>query len=160
MIYNRKLKFWLLSFLFQAFLIAEISVYNCVDIIHVAEKYQLNSVEEKAYNFVAEHLNELVKTEEIQVKNFYLSALYLFVWRSWLRSLCNTPIRSPISISISPQSSNTLFVEYRFGRRFLFLYWFYSKLILTFVTYVDNSFHKKLVKIVVGIKHKPKFPNR
>ncbi|XP_076817499.1 kelch-like protein 9 isoform X2 [Clavelina lepadiformis] len=50
----------------KAFLIAEISVYNCVDIIHIAEKYTLNGVEEKCYNFIAEHLNELVKTEEIQ----------------------------------------------------------------------------------------------
>jgi len=50
----------------KAFLIAEISVYNCVDIIHIAEDYKLPSVEEKAYNFIAQHLNELVKTEEIQ----------------------------------------------------------------------------------------------
>ena len=61
----------------QAFLIAEISVYNCVDIIHIAEKYQLSSVEEKAYNFVAEHLNELVKTEEIQVHIYSISVTQL-----------------------------------------------------------------------------------
>jgi len=50
----------------KTFLIAEISVYNCVDIIHIAEDYKLANVEDKSYNFIAEHLNELVKTEEIQ----------------------------------------------------------------------------------------------
>lgn len=49
------------------FLISEISVYNCVDIIHIAETFSLPSVEEKAYDFIAEHLNELVKTDELQV---------------------------------------------------------------------------------------------
>jgi len=50
----------------KAFLSSEISVYNCVDIIHIAEDFQLPNVEEKSYNFIAEHLNELVKTDEIQ----------------------------------------------------------------------------------------------
>uniref|UniRef100_H2Z8A9 BACK domain-containing protein n=2 Tax=Ciona savignyi TaxID=51511 RepID=H2Z8A9_CIOSA len=50
----------------KTFLVGEISVYNCVDIIHIAEKYTLPGVEDKAYNFIAEHLNELVKTEELQ----------------------------------------------------------------------------------------------
>nr|XP_039263069.1 kelch-like protein 9 [Styela clava] len=50
----------------KAFLVTEISVYNCVSIIHIAEHYELRSVEEKAYTFIAEHLNELVKTEELQ----------------------------------------------------------------------------------------------
>lgn len=50
----------------KMFLISEISVYNCVDIIHIAETFSLPSVEEKAYDFIAEHLNELVKTDELQ----------------------------------------------------------------------------------------------
>ncbi|XP_078481129.1 kelch-like protein 9 isoform X2 [Ciona intestinalis] len=50
----------------KTFLVGEISVYNCVDIIHIADKYTLAGVEDKAYSFIAEHLNELVKTEEIQ----------------------------------------------------------------------------------------------
>jgi len=53
-------------------LISEISVYNCVDIIHIAEKFQLEAVEDKSYGFIAEHLNELVKTEEIQVSACYV----------------------------------------------------------------------------------------
>lgn len=50
----------------KSFLMTEISVYNCVNIIHIAEHYELSGVEEKAYSFIAEHLNELVKTEELQ----------------------------------------------------------------------------------------------
>lgn len=38
-----------------------------MSIIHIAEHYELRSVEDKAYSFIAEHLNELVKTEELQV---------------------------------------------------------------------------------------------
>lgn len=44
----------------------EISVFNCVDVIQISEQFELPEVEEKAYSFIAQHLNELVKTEEIQ----------------------------------------------------------------------------------------------
>jgi len=49
-----------------SFLKHEISVFNCVDVIQISEQFELPEVEEKAYSFIAQHLNELVKTEEIQ----------------------------------------------------------------------------------------------
>ena len=61
----------------KTFLVKEISVWNCVSIIHIAEQFTLPVVEEKAYEFIALHLNELVKTEEIHKLSFDNMSLLL-----------------------------------------------------------------------------------
>lgn len=55
-------------------------MYNCVNIIHIGEHYELRGVEDKAYVFIAEHLNELVKTEELQVRHLAKDSTY-FIFR-------------------------------------------------------------------------------
>ena len=61
----------------KTFLCKEISVWNCVHLIHIAEQFGLQVVEEHCYEFIAQHLNELVKTEEIHKLSFDNMALLL-----------------------------------------------------------------------------------
>ena len=54
----------------KTFLIKEITIWNCVSFIQLSEEFNLPVVEEKTYSFIALHLNELVKTEELQKLSF------------------------------------------------------------------------------------------